>query len=169
MQVVFISNLLMSAGVRVWLDETCLNDHIKTSVLQGLDSSRFVVAFLSPEYIEKIAAADSVRAAFIQCKLCDCCVFLALWHVRGLLQAGCGTNLAERRIHSPHNESMEYVLLITITHPRELQAAIRPPQNVHRISPYLACSICYYYYLCDVSQVPFVDYHPCHLESFVAK
>jgi hypothetical protein len=73
-QVVLISNLLMSAGVRVWLDETCLKDHIKTSVLKGLDSSRFVVVFLTPEYIEKIAAEDSVRAAFTQCKLCDCCV-----------------------------------------------------------------------------------------------
>jgi hypothetical protein len=75
MQVVLISILLMSAGVRVWLDETCLKDHIKTSVLKGIDSSRFVVAFLTPEYIEKIAAADSVRAALTQCKLCDCCVF----------------------------------------------------------------------------------------------
>eukprot|EP00193_Tetraselmis_chui_P004125 CAMPEP_0177767542 /NCGR_PEP_ID=MMETSP0491_2-20121128/9182_1 /TAXON_ID=63592 /ORGANISM="Tetraselmis chuii, Strain PLY429" /LENGTH=234 /DNA_ID=CAMNT_0019284167 /DNA_START=273 /DNA_END=974 /DNA_ORIENTATION=+ len=44
-KVVLISNLLMSAGVRVWLDETCLKDHIKTSVLKGIDSSRFVVAF----------------------------------------------------------------------------------------------------------------------------
>jgi hypothetical protein len=69
MLVVLISNLLMSAGVRVWLDETCLKDHIKISVLKGIDSSRFVVAFLTLEYIEKLAAADSVRAALTQCKL----------------------------------------------------------------------------------------------------
>jgi hypothetical protein len=75
MQEVLIFNLLMSAGVPVGLDEACLKDHIKTSVLKGIDSSRFVVAFLTPEYIEKIAAADSVRAALTQCKLCDCCVF----------------------------------------------------------------------------------------------
>jgi hypothetical protein len=73
MQVVLISNLLMSAGVRVWLDEVCLKDHIKTSVLKAIDSSRFVVAFLTPEYIDKIAAADSVGAA-LRCK-CAITVF----------------------------------------------------------------------------------------------
>jgi hypothetical protein len=94
MHVVLISNLLMSAGVRVWLDETCLKDHIKTSVLQGIDSSRFVVAFLTPEYIEKIAAADSVRAALTQCK-CAIAVFASalaytwdssvwVWHQFGM-------------------------------------------------------------------------------------
>jgi hypothetical protein len=93
-QAVLISNLPMSAGVRVWLDEACLRDHIKTSVLKGIDSSRFVVAFVTPEYIEKIAAADSVRAAMQTLRLL---CFLALWHVRGLLQSGCGINLIGRR------------------------------------------------------------------------
>eukprot|EP00193_Tetraselmis_chui_P010363 CAMPEP_0177791260 /NCGR_PEP_ID=MMETSP0491_2-20121128/23830_1 /TAXON_ID=63592 /ORGANISM="Tetraselmis chuii, Strain PLY429" /LENGTH=134 /DNA_ID=CAMNT_0019313463 /DNA_START=11 /DNA_END=412 /DNA_ORIENTATION=- len=51
---------LLNAGVRIWIDEDHLNHgHIKRELIRGVDASRFVVVFITSEYLRKIASEDS--------------------------------------------------------------------------------------------------------------
>jgi len=57
----YIGKRLLNAGVRIWIDEDHLNHgHIKRELIRGVDASRFVVVFITSEYLRKIASEDSV-------------------------------------------------------------------------------------------------------------
>lgn len=57
-QVVDIARGLQARGLRVWLDEDQLRGNILNSMAEGIANSRVFVAFLTAEYLQKVASGD---------------------------------------------------------------------------------------------------------------